>query len=185
MKGSMEDALEKDIIKHAGNLRLNDKEKEEYDRGLIFEKCPQILIKGHGAFATNRIQKMASRAEFSKYLFMPTKFNFRKVVRVTACMLKYLKKAGLVKATKNRFRMFVAQKAGSLVRHFVKEDQFMGICWGAEKPLASFIGDVELDIDDEDISLALARRWCSLTRRRWWRKLLLRRRVYSTVEAGS
>ena len=155
MKGSMEDALEKDIIKHAGNLRLNDNEKEEYDRGLIFEKCPQILIKGHGAFATNRIQKMASRAEFSKYLFMPTKFNFRKVVRVTACMFKYLKKAGLVKTTKNRFRMFVAQKAESLVRHFVKEDQFMGICWGAEKPLTSFIGDAELDIDDEDISLAL------------------------------
>ena len=155
MKGSMEDALEKDIIKHAGNLRLNDNEKEEYNRGLIFEKCPQILIKGHGAFATNRIQKMASRAEFSKYLFMPTKFNFRKVVRVTACMFKYLKKAGLVKTTKNRFRMFVAQKAESLVRHFVKEDQFMGICWGAEKPLASFIGDAELDIDDEDISLAL------------------------------
>ena len=162
MRGSMDDALENDIIKPAKNLRLNDAEKEEYDKGLIFEKCPQILIKGHSAFATHRIQKMASRAEFSNYLFMPTKFSFRKVVRVTACMFKYLKKTSLVKNTENKFRMFVAQnleeagqQAEPLVNHFVKEDQFMGICWGSEKPLTNFIGDAELGIDDEDISMAL------------------------------
>lgn len=146
MRGSMDDALENEIIKPAENLRLNDAEKEEYDRGLIFEKCPQILIKGHSAFATNRVQKMASRGEFSKYLFMPTKFSFRKVVRVTVCVFKYLKKTGLVKNAENKFRMFVAQnlekaahQVEPLVNHFVKEDQFMGIYWGAEKPLTSLV----------------------------------------------
>ena len=39
MRGSMDDALENEILKPAENLRLNYAEKEEYDRGLIFEKC--------------------------------------------------------------------------------------------------------------------------------------------------
>jgi hypothetical protein len=101
-----EDALENEIVTPASDLQLNNTEKEEYDQGLIFEKCPQILIKGH---LTLRVQKMASRAEYSKYLFMPTKFSFRKVVRVTASIFKYLKKTGLVTKSEDRFRMFVVQ----------------------------------------------------------------------------
>ena len=67
---------------------------------------------------------MAIRAEFSKYLFMPTQYNFRKVVRVTATIFKYLKKTGLVKKPNDRFRMFVVQNLKEkaeqrLVDHFV------------------------------------------------------------------
>ena len=162
MRGNMEEALENEIITPSKDLRLNNDETDEYNQGVIFEKCPQILIKGHTALSTMRIQKMASRAEFSQYLFMPTKFNFRKVVRVTASIFKYLKRSGLVKKPVERFRMFVAQyqeenfrSEEQLFDHFVKQDQFMGICWGSEKPLTSFMGNAELDIDDEDISLAL------------------------------
>jgi hypothetical protein len=39
-RGSMEDALENEIVTPAEDLRLNNTEKEEYDRGLIFEKFP-------------------------------------------------------------------------------------------------------------------------------------------------
>jgi hypothetical protein len=112
---------------------------------LFLRSFPQILIKGHLAL---RVQKMASRAEYSKYLFMPTTFCFRKVVRVTASIFKYLKKTGLVKKSDDRFRIFVIQNLKEnlqskqqILDHFVKEDQFMGICWGSEKPLTNFKGN--------------------------------------------
>ena len=107
---------------------------------IIFEKCPEVLVRGHSAFATNlRVEKMTSRAEFSKYIFMPTKFSFRKVIRVTATILKYMKALNPLMQTedKHRFKMFIAEKessaqetkvkAESLFDFFVQNDQFMGI----------------------------------------------------------
>ena len=60
-----------------------------------------------------RIEKMLTRAEFSKYLFSPKRFSFKKVVRITAQMIKYLKlqKLGCFSFTKKAsFKMFVATK---------------------------------------------------------------------------
>ena len=169
MRNDLEDAFEADILKPAKDLRLNNNEEEEYERGLIFEKCPEILVRGHSAFSTNiRIEKMASRAEFSKYIFMPTKFNFRKVIRVTATILKYMKVLNpkMQSEEKHRFKMFITKKETSaqetqvkteesLFEYFVKNDQFMGICWGSEKPLANIKGDAQVDLNDEDIAKAL------------------------------
>ena len=42
-----------------------------------------------------RIEKMLTRAEFSKYLFSPTRFSFKKVVRITAQMIPEIAKVGL------------------------------------------------------------------------------------------
>ena len=166
MRHDLEDAFEADILKHAKELRLNTDEEKEYDRGLVFEKCPEILVRGHSAFATNiRVEKMATRAEFSKYVFMPTKFSFRKVLRVTATILKYMKNLNprMQSEKTQKFKMFVAEKSEekvinvekSLVEHFVENDQFMGICWGSEKPLSNIKGDVQVDLEDEDIARAL------------------------------
>ena len=169
MRNDLEDAFEADILKPAKDLRLNNNEEEEYDRGLIFEKCPEILVRGHSAFVTNiRVEKMASRAEFSKYIFMPTKFSFRKVIRVTATVLKYMKVLNPMMQTeeKHNFKMFIAKNGTSdqetqvkteesLFEHFVQNDQFMGICWGSEKPLANVKGDAQVDLKDEDIAKAL------------------------------
>ena len=135
---------------------------------MVFEKFPEILVKGHSAFVSSRLDKMKTRAEFSDYLFQPTKFNFRKVVRVTATIFAFLRKIGIVKKSETKFRMFwVNFKNNGDVRNFeVKEeffDQyfttensefaedekayeesmscwFAGICWGAEKPLTNFKG---------------------------------------------
>ena len=57
----MEDAMESGIIKKAKELRLNEEEEYEYDRGLVFEKCPEILVKGHHAFSTKIVHKMKER----------------------------------------------------------------------------------------------------------------------------
>ena len=54
---------------------------------------------------------MMTRAEFSKYLFSPTKFSFKKVIRITAQIMKYLRLKQLdssVNLNKVNFKMFVA-----------------------------------------------------------------------------
>ena len=55
---------------------------------------------------------MLTRAEFSKYLFSPSKFSFKKVVRITAQMIKFLrmKKLESFAPGKTVFKMFVATK---------------------------------------------------------------------------
>ena len=112
MHNEFEEALGNDIIKPAKMLRLKEDEEEEFEKGLIFEKKnPEILVRGHCAFSAARVQKMLTRAEFSRYLFSPTKFSFKKVVRITAQMMKYLrlKKLGSsVTPNKANFKMFVA-----------------------------------------------------------------------------
>ena len=113
MHNEFEEALGNDIIKPAKMLRLKEDEEEEFEKGLIFEKTPEILVRGHHAFSTARVEKMMSRAEFSRYIFSPTKFSFKKVVRITAQMIKYLRLKKLdqsVNSDKTNFKMFVAAK---------------------------------------------------------------------------
>ena len=111
------------------------------------------------------MENIASRAKFSNYIFMPTKFNFRKVVRVTALMFKYIRntKIGVWPKSDSKFKMFVVQKTGNnLVRKeeksfdfFVNDDKFADICWGSENNLMRSTGEVYVDLTDDDISLAL------------------------------
>ena len=181
MTGSLEDAQDEGIITPASDLRLHDDEKELFDGGLVFEKFPEVLVKGHSAFTTSRLGKMKERAAFSNYIFSPTKFNFRKVVRVTASIFKLMRKAGFKHKSENNFRMFVCRNENdtescniheeNIFDIFINENSkfaeeeksfeesmsnwFAGICGGAEKPLMRFKGTAELHIDDEDIALAL------------------------------
>ena len=60
MEDDMEVALVQDIVKPAKDLKLKDDEELDYDSGLIFERCPEILIRGHHAFASVRVEKMAA-----------------------------------------------------------------------------------------------------------------------------
>ena len=165
MKEDFDDALEADVLKYAKNLRMSEEEEHEYERGLVFERCPEILIRGHCAYLSDRVQNLADRANFSDYIFMPTKFNFRKVVRVTALLFKYLRntKSGVWPTCGNKFRMFVAQQVEDTLipqeeeafDFFVKDDKFADICWGSKNNLMRSTGDVFADLNDDDISLAL------------------------------
>jgi len=48
----------------------------------------------------------------SNYIFTPTKFNFRKVGRVTASILAFLRKIGFEKKSEIKFRMFSVKGGG-------------------------------------------------------------------------
>ena len=90
-KLSIEEAINQDIVKPAKALRIEDKEEAEFDKGFIFERCPEILVKGHFAFVSKREEKLLARATFSKYLIFPMKYDFKKIVLITAGALKHLK----------------------------------------------------------------------------------------------
>ena len=91
MKGSIEEAVEDQILTPAKNLRLQSEDMEAFEHSLVFEKFPEILVRFHSTFTTSRLDKMKLRAEFSNYIFQPTKFNFRKVVRITASIFAFLR----------------------------------------------------------------------------------------------
>ena len=160
MQDSFDKAIEMDIIKPAGSLRLKNDEEEEFEKGLIFEKCPEILIRGHSAFVTNRVDKMLERATFSEYLFQPSKFDFRKIIRVTAIMLQYLRKqkVKLEKFFGNRhsFRVFHA-KVGTDVKLSLQETglyNFLAADTGGSAGKEATESGI-LSITDEDISRAM------------------------------
>ena len=96
MHESLEKALDDDIIKPASDLKLDTTDEIEADRGFINEKDLEVLVKGHSATPTemiaahiNRADKMAHRAQYSGYVFLP-KFSFDKVVRITAIVMKFI-----------------------------------------------------------------------------------------------
>ena len=91
MKGSIRAAVQADILKPAEDLRLVDKEETEFDRGLILERTPEILVQGHVA-SRDRVTRLSERAKFSNYIFSPSKFDFQKVTRITALVFKFIRK---------------------------------------------------------------------------------------------
>ena len=104
-------------------------------------------------------------------------------MRITASIFAFLRKVGFVKKSETKFRMFSVEfrddgdtrKSGLAEEKFneylnekeseLAEDEkiseesvnscYAGICWSAEKPLSQFRGTADMDITDEDISLAL------------------------------
>ena len=92
MRLDIEEALEMGTIKPALDLRIKDEEESEFSKGLIFEKVPEILTRGH-IISESRVTKIEERANMSQYLILPTKFNFIKVVRVTSYVMMFVTKA--------------------------------------------------------------------------------------------
>ena len=98
MHESLEKAMDNDVIKPASELKVDNHEEAEVDKGFILEKDLEVLVKGHSASPTemisahiNRADKMAQRASFSEYIFLP-KFSFGKVVRITSIVMKFISK---------------------------------------------------------------------------------------------
>ena len=162
MRSDMNDVLETGIVTPAANLRLKDEEEDEFEKGFIFEKCPEILVRGHSAFVNDRTEKMTSRATFSNYVMMPTKYSFKKVVRITAWLFKMFKKKRKIAVSfdQHKFKMFTVVKdyenpqkiEYSLVKFFGFDDQWRNVCLGSTTHKADEPFD---DINNEDISDAL------------------------------
>ena len=65
MRQSLEEALAGGFIKPASSLRIRgDEEENEYRKGIVFEKVPEILTRGH-VVNERRISLMEERANFS------------------------------------------------------------------------------------------------------------------------
>ena len=91
MKLPLEDAISQGIIKPAANLRIKDDQETEYRKGIVFEKVPEILTKGH-IVNERRVGLIEERAQLSKYLILPTKFSFPTVVRIMSYAMAFISK---------------------------------------------------------------------------------------------
>ena len=145
MQDTVEAAINAGILKPVDQLRMMEKEEEDYEKGFLFEKTPELLVRGHvsqevsdenlgdqlqeeldqdqlisNKAADTRVEKMAKRAAYSRYIIQPSKYDFRKIVRITGYVFKFIrlcKFKRLAKADKT-FKMFPASF----------------ITWGTEKP---------------------------------------------------
>ena len=142
MTGSVEAAVDKDIIKPAAELRMTESEEPQFKEGFIFERTPEILIHGHVA-KEERVDKMIQRSQFSNYIIEPTKYNFRKIVRITSYVFKFLRlmKMKLKKVEDKSFKTFSASF----------------ITWGTDKDHSSPDGrnDPIFRLDNVDVSRSL------------------------------
>ena len=113
MKEEIDDAVDKGILVPAKALRLSDKEEDDYKRGFVYEKTPEILTPGHAAMITKLgVDKVRERQEFSNYLIPPNTFKFEKMVRIYSMVRKFIKnmqsgqKQRKILDTSLRFQMF-------------------------------------------------------------------------------
>lgn len=74
-------AVDQGYIKPASELRMTVEEEQDHDRGLVYEKIPEVLTRGH-VVTTKRVDLIEERAAHAKYLLLPTKFSLPKTVRV-------------------------------------------------------------------------------------------------------
>ena len=91
MADSFDRAIANGILKPALQLRLNEEEQLDYEEGLIIDKVPELLIKGH-VINEHRVTEIEKRARFSNYLILPTKWGFKKFIRVITMVFKFLLK---------------------------------------------------------------------------------------------
>ena len=91
MSWPLQKAVDECCIKPATELRLNDEEQEEFKDGVIFERMPELLTRGH-IVNQIRVSEIEKRAKFSKYVLLPTKFGFRKFIGVMIIVIKFLVK---------------------------------------------------------------------------------------------
>ena len=89
MTDSFERAIGDGVIKPAAQLRLNDEEESDYLEGVLYDKVPELLTRGH-VVNEYRISEIEKRARFSNYLIQPTKWPFKKFVRVMTSVLMFL-----------------------------------------------------------------------------------------------
>ena len=100
MRLELDQAVQQGFLKPALDLKPVPAENDdEYKKGFVFEKEPEILTRGHlvgenpEQFDRKRVEKMAERAAFSNYdRLLPTRRNFPAMVRITSYVLIFINK---------------------------------------------------------------------------------------------
>ena len=89
MKTSVVQAIAQGCIKPALDLLIRDEDREEFREGVVYDKIPEVLTRGHN-LNQERISRLEVRAQFSQYVVLPTKFNFKVSFRVTMLVIKFV-----------------------------------------------------------------------------------------------
>ena len=89
MKQEISDAVNAGVLTPISALRIKDEEESEFRKGLIFEKVPEVLTRGH-TVTEARVSKIEKRANLSQYLVLPTRFCFSSVVRILSHVMRFV-----------------------------------------------------------------------------------------------
>ena len=100
MRLELDQAVQQGFLKPALDLKPSQVEsKDEFKKGFIFEKEPEVLTRGHLAdenpeqLESKRVEKIAERAAFSNYdMLLPTRRSFPAMVRITSYVLIFINK---------------------------------------------------------------------------------------------
>ena len=98
MKMEIAKAVTKGFIRPASELRVSKDIEEDFNEGLMFSDRDEVLTRGHPAktvhiVSETRVKKLQERAEFSKYLLLPTKYSFPATVRIYGYVFCFVRNA--------------------------------------------------------------------------------------------
>ena len=92
MRHDLEEAVKSGILRGVSDLRLQTKkEQDDFQDGCVFDIVPEVLTRGH-TLNQRRISLIQERAAFSQYLLLPTRFGFRKTVRIYSYVFAFIVK---------------------------------------------------------------------------------------------
>ena len=90
MRHDIQQAVDDGILKPIAEVRLSSKEEEDsYHDGCVFDSVPEVLTRGHG-LNQQRVSQIQKRASLSQYILLPTKFGFRRVVRICSYLVHFV-----------------------------------------------------------------------------------------------
>ena len=98
MTRDLDEIVADGILTPVQDLVMKKEDQKEYDDGFVLEKTPDILTQGHFSAVSvpikpnKRVELVSTRAAFSKYMILPTKFSYDKGVRIQALALKWIHK---------------------------------------------------------------------------------------------
>ena len=87
MSRDLSEAIAKETIVPALQLKMKPEEEESFNEGCIYER-PEILTRGHVS-SELRITKIEERAASSNYPLLPTKFSLPTVVIIYGCVMRF------------------------------------------------------------------------------------------------
>ena len=97
MRVELKDAIDRDFIRCALDLKPVPKEKDdEYKEGFLLDREPEVLTRGHLAdddenIESRRVDKLAEKANFSNYgQLLPTRRSFPAMVRITGYVIAFV-----------------------------------------------------------------------------------------------
>ena len=91
MKLPLKEAVENEDIKPIADLKISKEEEKEYEEGVIFEKIPECLTRGH-AVNIQRIEEIEKRVQFSDYILPPVNVHWQKYIRIMTNVFKFITK---------------------------------------------------------------------------------------------